>query len=126
VNGPVVWNFDAPSARPTLAPTYATAEPSVAEQDVSDAPSPQSSKRWKWRAIPYLFGANLEGDLKVGSTTVSTDVSFSDLLEDLDFGGFFMFEGHGERWGFMTDTAFIDLGEEGEGPNGVTRRQTSS
>ncbi len=136
VNEPAPWHIapdSAPSsasagARPearaadqTPDPAHAPADPLAAESAGSTAPPLQGAGRWKWRAVPYLFAANLEADLSVGSTTVSTDVSFDDLLDHLDFGGFFMMEGHGERWGFMVDTGFIDLGEEGKGSAGVSR-----
>src|SRR6185295_5811198 len=59
------------------------------------------------------------GDLSVGNTSVSTEVGFSDLVENLDFGAFLLFEGQRGRWGFTIDGACIDLGKEGKGPLGA-------
>ncbi|HEV8111736.1 MAG TPA: hypothetical protein VGR31_03095 [Planctomycetota bacterium] len=43
-------------------------------------------------------------------------VGFSDLVENLDFGAFLLFEGQRGRWGFTIDGAYIDLSKEGKGP----------
>lgn len=76
---------------------------------------------WAWRIVPYLFAANLDGTLEVGATELSTDVDFSDLVEDLDLGLFVLFEGRHEPWGFVVDASYIDLSEDGKGPAGVPR-----
>lgn len=76
---------------------------------------------WTWRVTPYLFAANLDGTLSVGNTEVDTDVSFGDLVDKLDFGAMLMFEGHHGQFGFLVDSAYMDLGEDGKGPAGVAR-----
>lgn len=85
-------------------------------------PPPQEQETgWTWRVVPYLFASNIDGTLSVGNAEVETDVSFSDLLESLDFGAMLLFEGHHGRYGFLVDSAYIDLSEDGKGPAGVTR-----
>lgn len=76
---------------------------------------------WTWRVAPYLFAANVDGTVSVGNVEVDTDVSFGDLVEKLDFGAMLMFEGHRGQFGFLVDSAYMDLGEDGKGSAGVAR-----
>jgi hypothetical protein len=85
------------------------------------SPPPEQESRWTWRVAPYLFAANIDGMLTVGNVEVDTDVSFSDLLNSLDFGAMLLFEGHHGRYGFLLDSAYMDLSEDGKGSEGVER-----
>jgi hypothetical protein len=47
----------------------------------------QDSDSWDWRIAPYLWTVGISGDLRAGPVSQDIDVSFSDILEDMDFGG---------------------------------------
>ena len=47
----------------------------------------QDSDSWDWRIAPYLWTVSVDGKLSIGPLNQDVDVSFSDILSDLDFGG---------------------------------------
>ena len=47
----------------------------------------QDSSQWDWKIAPYLWGINLEGDLYRGPVHQEIDVSFSDILDNMDIAG---------------------------------------
>lgn len=47
----------------------------------------QESDSWDWKVTPYLWMVNLEGGLDIGPLGQDIDMSFSDILSDLDIGG---------------------------------------
>jgi hypothetical protein len=47
----------------------------------------QGSDSWDWRIAPYLWMVGIDGELSVGPLGQDIDVSFSDILSDMDFGG---------------------------------------
>ncbi|MEM8954474.1 MAG: hypothetical protein AAGD22_10020 [Verrucomicrobiota bacterium] len=64
---------------------------------------------WSLDLRPYLWTANLKGDVGVQGLTVPVDVSFGDVLDNLDFA----FAGEAElryrRWGFFVDGNYIKM-----------------
>jgi hypothetical protein len=44
------------------------------------------SDAWQFEITPYILGAGLNGTVGIGGVTADVDVSFSDLLENLDAG----------------------------------------
>jgi hypothetical protein len=44
-------------------------------------PAHAASEDWKTEITPYIWAMGMEGDVTVGTTTVSSDVSFSDLAD---------------------------------------------
>ncbi|MEM7144476.1 MAG: hypothetical protein AAF591_05035 [Verrucomicrobiota bacterium] len=64
---------------------------------------------WSLELRPYLWTANLKGDVGVQGLTVPVDVSFGDVLDNLDFA----FAGEAElryrRWGFFVDGNYIKM-----------------
>jgi hypothetical protein len=47
----------------------------------------QDSNDWDWKIAPYLWTVNIDGGLSIGPLDQDIDVSFSDILSDMDFGG---------------------------------------
>ena len=54
---------------------------------VSSSTWAQSSSEWDWKITPYLYMANITGDMSIGPIEQDLDVSFSDVLSDLEIGG---------------------------------------
>jgi opacity protein-like surface antigen len=102
------------STRPAAAQTAATdamAPPSA------DAPKPGG---WQFEIAPYLWGAGLSGDVKVGRLPQQgVEASFSDLVKVLDIAGMAVFEGRKGRWGFLLDTIYINLSETEPTPDSL-------
>jgi len=47
----------------------------------------QDSDGWDWKIAPYLWTVGLDGLVTVGNINQDLDVSFKDILSDLDIGG---------------------------------------
>jgi hypothetical protein len=47
----------------------------------------QGSDEWDWKVTPYLWGINMTGDLAIGPISQDIDVSFSDILSNMEIGG---------------------------------------
>lgn len=63
-----------------------------------------------WTEIgAYGFMSNISGDTKVSNVTVPVDVSFSDLLENLDIGFMGFAEHHRGKWSFIVDLFYAAI-----------------
>ena len=54
---------------------------------VSTLGQAQEADQWDWKITPYLWGINMTGNASIGPINQDIDVSFSDILSDLDIGG---------------------------------------
>jgi len=70
-----------------------------------DAPS----KKWHFSIIPYGWFMGLNGKLGVGGQTVDLDVSFFDILENLDIAAEVHAEAWRDRFGFFIDGTFSKI-----------------
>lgn len=79
---------------------------------------------WQFEVTPYLFGAGLNGTTGIGPVTSNVDVSFKDLLENLDSGFMALFEARKGQWMFGVEGVYFKLKDEGvkswQGPLGNT------
>jgi hypothetical protein len=104
----------APALAQTAAPPPAAPKPA--------APSPTAPKpgAWQFEFTPYLWGAGLDGEVKVGRLPAQgVEASFSDLLKVLDLGLMGTFEGRKGRWGLIVDALYFDLSETEPTPNNL-------
>ena len=69
----------------------------------------QDSDSWEWSVIPYLWGVNMDGDMAVGPIDADLDVSFSDILSDLDIGGSLATRFKKGSHGFHVDYTYLRL-----------------
>ena len=90
---------------PGAAELDATASLSAEGEETAAAPPEQ----WEFTLTPYLWMSAISGDVEVGPFTPSVDVSFSDVLDVLEFGLAARFEAHKGRWGFFLDGMYMDL-----------------
>lgn len=70
---------------------------------------PEDDTRWVTQVTPYLWAAGLEGKISPfrRGPVIETDKSFSDVLDDLNFGGFAnLWTRHG-RFVFSADAMYI-------------------
>lgn len=82
-----------------------------------------SHDSWQFEFTPYLFGSSLSGTTGVNNVTADVDVSFSDILKNLDSGFMAMFEARKGPWGFGFDGVYFRLKDQKtsswQGPGGI-------
>jgi hypothetical protein len=76
---------------------------------------PACPPEWGRRLGLYLWFTGLKGDIGPEGRQASIDVSFSDILDDLDFGIMLYYEAGRNRSGYFADLLFIDLGPDVRG-----------
>lgn len=86
-----------------------------------------SRDAWSYEFTPYLWAAGMKGDTQAGSLPkTTTDMSFSDVLDVLDFGLMGAFEARKGRWGLFADAMYMKVSDSatvsrvGAGPFGAT------
>jgi len=47
----------------------------------------QDADSWNWKIAPYLWGINMSGDVSIGPIKQDVDVSFSDILSNMELAG---------------------------------------
>ena len=83
---------------------------------------------WEHTLAVYMVGASLEGTSGVGDVTADVDLSFSDILDNLDAGFMFAYRGERGPWSVGLDFSFMELEAEGSGlgPAGGTSGSVES
>ncbi len=67
---------------------------------------------WEWTLIPYVWASDVSLDVKVnGDPVIGEDVSFSNLVDKLDFGSQLHFEGRRGKGGFFLDLAYFEFSD---------------
>lgn len=79
----------------------APVEPVVSEVVVSDG--------WKYDAAIYVWGAGIEGEAANGAPI---DMSFSDILDNLDFTFMGNFGAQKDKWTLRTDVIYLKVGDK--------------
>jgi hypothetical protein len=83
-------------------------------------PSTTESKDWEFQLVPYIWGAGIGGELKIGALPAQgVEASFSDIWSNLDIAGMLAFEARKDRWGLLTDAIYVDLSDSVPTPNQV-------
>jgi len=82
---------------------------------------------WTFDLTPYIWGVAMSGDVQGGALpAINIDMSFSDILENLDAGLLGAFEARKGRWGMLFDAIYMKLegsgtaSRTGPGPIGAT------
>lgn len=90
---------------------------------VSSADALAQGASWEHTLAVYMVGAALDGKAGVRDVTADVDVSFSDILDNLDAGFMFAYRGERGPWSVVLDFSFMELEGEGDGlgPAGGTR-----
>lgn len=76
---------------------------------VGSAAAQVEDDSWNFSGVVYLWGANLGGETRSGS---EIDVSFGDLVDNLETGFMGSFGARRDRWSVFTDVLYLDLGVE--------------
>lgn len=78
---------------------------------------------WHHTAVIYMIGASIDGTAGVGPVNGDVDISFGDILDNLEFGAMAAYRGEKGRWAVVADLIYMDLetDKNGLGPFGNTR-----
>lgn len=68
--------------------------------------------RWTLTIAPYFWAAGIKGDVGVRNVEADVDVSFSDILPNLKFGGMLLAEARKDRFGAFFAPIYVRLGDE--------------
>jgi hypothetical protein len=86
----------------------------------------EPSNAWQIEVMPYLWATGMKGDVEAGSLPrISADMSFSDILDVLDFGLMGTLEARKGRWGVVFDAIYMKVSDSatvsrtGPGPIGA-------
>ena len=71
---------------------------------------PAGAEEWKYDLEIYLLGAGLDGTAGAGPLEAEVDVSFGDILDNLELGAMGTFRAKKGRWAFLGDAVFMGLG----------------
>ena len=73
-----------------------------------------NAAEWQHTLTPYLWGSSMNGETTVatglGPLTADIDMSFSEILDNLDMGGMLAYKGVYGNWVLMGDFVYMDLG----------------
>jgi opacity protein-like surface antigen len=69
-------------------------------------------ERWQFELTPYLFAAGMKGTSGVRGVSADIDMSFSDILENLDGGFMGIFEARKGAWILALDAVYMKLSDE--------------
>lgn len=98
-----------------------------AEARAQTAAAPSGGSGWSFDFTPYIWGVAMSGDVQGGALpAIHIDMSFSDILDNLDAGLLGAFEARKGRWGMLFDAIYMKLegsgtaSRTGAGPIGAT------
>jgi hypothetical protein len=78
-----------------------------------------SSDQWRSSLFGYLWALGMDGTAGIGGNEIDIDLSFSDLLDDLDAAMSLRFESHKGKHGYFLDGMYTKLKPEANTPIGT-------
>ncbi len=79
----------------------------------STAPAARAQD-WNYDLYVYFLGAAMDGNVGIGPVDGEIDVSFSDILDNLELGFMGSFRAQKDDWAVMVDAIFMGLGASNE------------
>jgi hypothetical protein len=74
---------------------------------------------WQFSIKPYGWLTGLDGQTGVGPIVSDIDVSFSDIIDNIEMAAALQFEARNGRWGVIADGFYADLGASGSTPGPI-------
>lgn len=81
--------------------------------------NPEIANVWNIEMTPYIWAAEIDGDITLQGRTGPAEVSFSDTLKNMDFAFIGRMEAWTGKWGFFGDGMFMDLGADFSTPTSL-------
>ncbi len=87
------------------------------------SPAIAADNEWQHTAVVYMIGASIDGTAGVGPVEGDVDISFSDILDNLEFGAMAGYRADNGSFAVIADLIYMDLetDKNGLGPLGQTR-----
>ncbi|MCO5065920.1 MAG: hypothetical protein M9924_16095 [Rhizobiaceae bacterium] len=87
-----------------------TAHPARAADPTAAPPAEAERATWALQVTPYMWATGIKGDISPfqRAPTIGTEKSFSDIMDDLNFGGFLNIWGRYDRFVFSGDVMYVD------------------
>jgi hypothetical protein len=98
--------------------------PALVPVPAAAAPEGGDTKDWQFEFTPYFFAAGLNGKTGKNGVTADVDMSFDEILDNLDSGFMGIFESRKGPWSFAFEGVYFKMKDEKasswEGPLGNT------
>jgi hypothetical protein len=87
-----------------------------------------SEDGWEHSLVVYMVGASIDGDAGIGNVEADIDVSFSDILDNLEAGAMVAYRAERGPWAVIADLIYMGLEQKksGIGLSGGTRATVES
>ena len=85
------------------------------------AGAPLHAEEWKHEVAPYMWGAAMDGAATVGTLSADVDVSFGDILDNLEMGFMGLYRASRGPLSITVDGIYMGLGGSGRGPAGYVK-----
>lgn len=82
---------------------------------------PLQAGEWEHELAPYLWGSAMEGTTGIGDVTAEVDLSFGDILDNLEMGFMGMYRGTRDRFSVTVDAIYMGLGATERGRAGLAK-----
>ncbi|TKT69556.1 DUF481 domain-containing protein [Aquamicrobium sp. LC103] len=91
----------------------AYAADAIPAQPLEPAPIVVDRPNWALQVTPYIWAAGLDGNISPfrRAPTIGVEKSFSDVMDDLNFGGFVNVWGRYDRFIFSGDAMYVDTSD---------------
>jgi hypothetical protein len=76
------------------------------------ATAASGSDKWEYEAMIYLWGATIDATTQTGG---DIDISFNDIIDNLDMTFMGTFGAHKGKWSLLADTIYMDLSQSDGG-----------
>jgi opacity protein-like surface antigen len=85
------------------------------------ATAPLHAEEWKHEIAPYMWGSAINGSTSIGPVSADLDLSFGDILDNLEFGFMGMYRATNGPHSITVDALYMGLGNSGRGPAGFVK-----
>jgi hypothetical protein len=95
---------------PTAAAAAETPSPAAAATASTPAAAAGAGDGWRHEVAIYLAGVGMSGKAAIGNVGADVDISFSEILDQLEAGGMAAYRGERGKWAIMANAMFVGLG----------------
>lgn len=85
------------------------------------AAAPLHAAEWQHELAPYVWGAAMDGSAAIGPVTADLDMSFGDIVDNLEFGFMGAYRATNGPHSITLDGLYMGLGGTGRGPAGYVK-----
>ncbi len=101
------------------------AEEQQANEELESQNNQFNSKQaedWEIRLMPYVYMLSIDAEGTINGLSGNVDLSFGDIVDNLDFGAMGRVEAWKGKWGLFFDGLFMNLSKDGsfQGRRGLT------